>query len=60
MREKLKILKAHLLITSALLALLFLVAEVSDTTPLGSVWEILGTFICGAWLILFSYAQFKN
>lgn len=58
MRNKLKILKANLLLLSALIALLFLIAEVADATPLGNCWEIIGTIVCGAWLILFSYAQF--
>ena len=59
-REKLKILKANLLVLSAILALLFLIAEVGDATPLGSCWEIIGTIICGAWLMLFGYAQFTR
>lgn len=57
MRKKLKMLKAYLLLLSALCSLLFLVSEVSDATPLGSWQEIIGTIVCGAWLILFSYAQ---
>jgi len=59
-KEIFKIIKAYLLMLSALLALLFLIAEVSDATPLGNCWEIIGTFVCGAWLIIFSYAQIKN
>ena len=59
-KSALKILKANLLVLSALLALLFLIAEVSDPTPLGNAWEIIVTFVCGAWLILFSYAQFTT
>ena len=53
----LRILKDHILLLSALLAMIFLLLELNDSTPLANAREIFGTIICGAWLTVFGYAQ---
>lgn len=53
----LRILKGNLLILSAIAAFFFLLSELNDPTPLGNAREILATTICGAWLMIFGYAQ---
>lgn len=56
----LRILKDHLLLLSALLAMIFLLLELNDSTPLGNAREIFGTAFCGAWLTVFGYAQISK
>lgn len=53
----LRVVKDHILLLSALLAMIFLLLEINDTTPLANAREIFGTVFCGAWLTVFGYAQ---
>ncbi len=59
-RKLARVLKDHLLLLSALLAMIFLLLEVSDATPLANAREIFGTVFCGAWLTVFGYAQISK
>lgn len=58
--KTLRIIKDSLLVLSALIALLFLIVEINDMTPFGSIGETIGTIVSGAWLTLFGYAQYSK
>lgn len=59
MNKTMRIIKDNLLVCSAIIALMLLVIQVNDPTPLGDAREIFTTVICTAWLSIFGYAQLR-
>lgn len=59
LKRFLKTLKCNLLVLSMIAAMIYLLVQINDPSPMGNAREILGFIGCGSWLTIFWYAQLR-